>query len=36
LLFTRTSVQLHRVHLIVYDPESETLVQWIKQHNTER
>jgi hypothetical protein len=35
LLFARTSVQRHGVHLIVYDPESEVLVQWIKQRNTE-
>jgi hypothetical protein len=35
LLFARTSVQLHGVHLIVYDPESEALVQWIKQRDTE-
>ena len=35
LLFARTSVQLHGVHLIVYDPESEALVQWIKQRITE-
>jgi hypothetical protein len=35
LLFARTSVQLHGVHLIVYDPESEALIQWIKQRNTE-
>jgi hypothetical protein len=34
LVFTQTSVQRHGVHLIVYDPESEALVQWIKQHDT--
>ena len=34
--FTRTSVQRHGVHLTVYDPESEALVQWIKQGDTER
>jgi hypothetical protein len=36
LLFTQTSVQRHGVHLIVYDPESEALVQWIKQSITGR
>ncbi len=36
LLFTRTSVQRHGVHLIVYDPESEALVQWIRQRDTEQ
>jgi XisH protein len=35
LLFARTSIQRHGVHLIVYDPESEALIQWIKQHITE-
>ena len=35
LLFTQTSVQRHGVHLIVYDPESEALVRWIKQRITE-
>ena len=34
LLFAQTSVQRHGVHLIVYDPESETIVQWIKQRVT--
>ena len=34
--FTQTSVQRHGVHLIVYDPESEALVQWITQPVTER
>jgi hypothetical protein len=28
--FTQTAVQLHRVRLIVYDPESEVVVRWIE------
>jgi hypothetical protein len=34
LRFTQTSVQRPGVHLIVYDPESEALLQWIKQRVT--
>jgi hypothetical protein len=29
LPFARAAVQRHALHLIVYDPESEELVQWI-------
>ncbi len=35
LPFTMESVSLYRVHLIVYDPEAEVLVRWIKQSATE-
>jgi XisH protein len=31
LLLAQMAVKRHGVHLIVYDPESEALVQWIKQ-----
>jgi hypothetical protein len=34
LVFTQTSVQRHGVHLIVYDPETEALLQWIRQRVT--
>jgi hypothetical protein len=35
LPFTMESVRLYRVHLIVYDPEAEVLMRWIKQTDTE-
>src|SRR5204863_77067 len=34
LLLAQTAIQRYGVHLIVYDPESEVLVQWIKQRVT--
>jgi XisH protein len=34
LLLPRIAVQRHAVHLIVYDPESEVILQWIKQPGT--
>jgi hypothetical protein len=30
LLLVQTAIRRHGVHLIVYDPETENLVQWIK------
>ena len=30
LLLAQIAVKRHAVHLIVYDPESEAIVQWIK------
>jgi XisH protein len=30
LPFTQAAVQHHKVHLIVYDPESEVIVRWLE------
>ena len=35
LPFTMESVKCYRVALIVYDPETEELMQWINQRDTE-
>jgi hypothetical protein len=35
LPFTQAVIQRYGVHLIVYNPESEAVVRWIKQHAIE-